>query len=49
MYYDDEKQSIMGITTQDFHIDVKPAKESPRQDENDESSSKKPKGKVYKI
>ena len=47
-YYDDEMQNYKTITTQDFRIDVKPAKESPRQDENNGASSK-PKGKVYKI
>ncbi len=48
IYYDDEMQGTMAITTQDFHIDVKPARETPRNDDGDNSESK-PKGKIYKI
>lgn len=49
-YYDDEKQSVMSITTQDFTIDVKPARTPFHKDEdNNENTTSKPKGKVYKI
>ena len=49
-YYDDEKQSVMSITTQDFSIDVKPARTPFHKDEdNNETTTSKPKGKVYKI
>ena len=47
-YYDDETQTYRTITSQDFRIDVKPAKETPHRDDNGNSDSK-PKGKVYKI
>ena len=50
MYYDDEMQGIKAITTQDFHIDVKPGRTvTPKDDGDDESTPSKPKGKVYKI
>lgn len=45
-YYDDETETYKTITSQDFHIDVKPARTPFHQDEE---KTDKPKGKVYKI
>ena len=50
MYYDDEKQNITGVSTQDFRFEVKPAHTPSNKDEdNNDNTSSKPKGKVYKI
>ena len=48
MYYDDERQGIMAITSKDFHFDVKPGNTPIHKDEGEDSPTK-PKGKVYKI
>lgn len=45
-YYDDESQTYKTITSQDFRLDVKPAR---TQQPQDEGKSEKLKGKVYKI
>ena len=45
-YYDDETETYKTITSQDFRIDVKPARSLFHQDEE---KTEKPKGKVYKI
>lgn len=46
-YYDDETQTFKSIVTQDFRIEVKPARNVPHH--NDGENDNKPKGKVYKI
>jgi hypothetical protein len=46
-YYDDESQTYKTISTQDFRIEVKPARTAPQQ--NDSQDDNKPQGKVYKI
>ena len=47
-YYDDEMQGIRGVNTQDFRFEAKPGHATAPKDDDDSSSSK-PKGKVYKI
>jgi len=48
-YYDDESQTYKTVTTQDFRLDVKPGRQAPSQNDDNDNSSSKPKGKVYKI